>query len=197
MSFKNYLLEGSGLDFGGLEPRFWSLRASILEVPGLLVERKKRILGRSNFNAPKCDSCVLRVGPGTSKIEARRLQNRGPRLPKSSPEPFQTQFFDTSKLRSLKEGQHPNFAEAKIAIWIPIPLKPPGGGSPPPTHPLAVWPPCDGAFVFAGFWAFLAFVVPNMTSKAFENQARTLQKGGPRPPKSSPEASKTPFFKDI
>ena len=55
----------------------------------------------------------------------------------------------------------------------------------------------SGAFVFAGFWAFLAFVVPNMTSKAFENEARTLQKGGPRPPKSSPEASKTPFFKDI
>ena len=74
-------------------------------------------------------------------------------------------------------------------------IETPRGGSPPPTHPLAVWPPCDGAFVFAGFWAFLAFVVPNMTSKAFENEARALQNGGPRLPKSSPEASKTPIFK--
>ena len=30
-------------------------------------------------------------------------------------------------------------------------------------------------------WAFLAFAVPNMTSKTFENEARTLQNGGPGP----------------
>ena len=95
-----------------------------------------------------------------------------------------------------------NQAKAKANAWSHsfgtfYSIEPPRGGSPPPTHPLAVWPPCDGAFVFAGFWAFLAFVVPNMTSKAFENEARTLQNGGPRPLKSSPKAPKTPFCKDI
>ena len=76
-------------------------------------------------------------------------------------------------------------------------IEAPREGSPPPTHPLAVWPPCDRAVVLAGLWAFLAFVAPNITPKAFENEARTLQNGGPGPPKSSPEAFKTLFFKDI
>ena len=65
---KDSVLEGSGLDFGGLEPRFWSLRASILEVPGLLVEREKRILGRSTLNAPKC------------KLWAWGLEDSGPQF---------------------------------------------------------------------------------------------------------------------
>ena len=40
--------------------------------------------------------------PGTSKIEARRLQNRGPEPPKSSPEPSKTQFLKISNLRKIK-----------------------------------------------------------------------------------------------
>ena len=38
---KDSVLEGSGLDFGSLGPRFWSLRASILEVPGLNCDSAK------------------------------------------------------------------------------------------------------------------------------------------------------------
>ena len=37
---KNGVWKGSGLDFGGLGPRFWSLRASILELPGPTCRKK-------------------------------------------------------------------------------------------------------------------------------------------------------------
>ena len=33
--------------------------------------------------------------------------------------------------------------------------------------------------------------------RGFKNRAQSLQNPGPEAPKSSPEASKTPFFKDI
>ena len=82
---------------------------------------------RFEFEISSCTSPAQRPKiskksvPGPSKIEPRSLQNRGPRHPKSSPELFKTPFFETSKLRSLKGGPHPNFAEAKTAIWDPIP----------------------------------------------------------------------------
>ena len=51
---KNGVLESSGLDFGSLGPRFWSLRASILKVSGLTCRKKSRNFGLSNLNARKC-----------------------------------------------------------------------------------------------------------------------------------------------
>ena len=50
---KDSVLESSGLDFGGLGPRFWSLRASILEVPGPTCRTKETHFGAFKFKRPK------------------------------------------------------------------------------------------------------------------------------------------------
>ena len=42
----------------------------------------------------------------------------------------------------------------------------------------------------AGFWRFLAFVVPFMMPKTFENEVQTLQNRNLKAPKSTPGASK-------
>ena len=47
--FKNGVLEGSGLDFGGSGPRFWSLRASIWEAPGLDFQASKPTCFGKNY----------------------------------------------------------------------------------------------------------------------------------------------------
>ena len=107
-----------------------------------------------------------------------------------------------------------------------IELKAPGGGTPPATHSVSTSPiaartrkhrhsrqmscgsarsrpflarerPNDagqvGGEVFATQKGLQASV---QTSKTFKNRARAFQNRAPGPSKSSPEASKTQFFKD-
>ena len=60
---------------------------------------------KSRKNLPQNPLLSLEVSnstPGSSKIEAWRLQNRGLRPPKSSPEPSKTPFLKTFNLGSLK-----------------------------------------------------------------------------------------------
>ena len=53
------------------------------------------------------------------KMESQTLQNRGPRPPKSSPEPFKTPFLKTSNLRRLLEEVPALGLVAKIANLAP------------------------------------------------------------------------------
>ena len=94
----------------------------------------------------------------------------------------------------------------KFAFWL-IPLKPPGGGAPPPTHS---WRICDRGLVLAGVLGVLGNLgilgknLENIAPDRSQIEARGLKNRAPGPPKSSLEAvksslkaSKTPFLQDI
>ena len=55
----------------------------------------------------------------SGKIEPQSLQNRGLEAPKSSPEASKTTFLTMFNLRSLREGLHESFLEAKMANLAP------------------------------------------------------------------------------
>ena len=69
---KDSVLECSGLDFGGLGPRFWSLRASILEVPGPTCRTKETHFGAFKFKRPKMQT----LGLGFGRLRASILKAR-------------------------------------------------------------------------------------------------------------------------
>ena len=72
MSQKNGVWKNSGLDFGGLGPRFWSLRASILEVPGPTCRTKETHFGAFKFKRPKMQT----LGLGFGRLRASILKAR-------------------------------------------------------------------------------------------------------------------------
>ena len=61
---KDSVLESSGLDFGSLGPRFWSLRASILKVSGLTCRKKKAHFWEIKFERPKMQTEIRALVPG-------------------------------------------------------------------------------------------------------------------------------------
>ena len=77
-------------------------------------------------------------------------------------------------------------------------LKPPGGGAPPPTHS---WRICDRGLVLAGVLGVLGNLgilgknLENIAPERSQIEPRGLKNRAPGRPKSSLEASKTPFFK--
>ena len=54
------------------------------------------------------------------KMESQTLQNRGPRPPKSSPEPFKTPFLKTSNLRRLKMTTILKVLRPKCPTWLHV-----------------------------------------------------------------------------
>ena len=83
-------------------------------------------------------------------------------------------------------------------FWIP--LKPPGGGAPPPTHS---WRICDRGLILAGVLGVLGNLgilgknLENIAPERSQIEPRGLKNRAPGPPKSSLEPSKTQFFEDL
>ena len=165
MSFKNGVLEGSGLDFGGSGPRFWRVLGRIFRDFGLLGKENAGTdfelaakAARFQLEAPVARSSYsyFELRPRFSRRGGgRRWSPPGGLSIRRPPKVCQRRAeFISNWLCPITAGQsRHSFAQFDLKCFFPYPfLSPPAWGSPEPSYKFALAASCwDISAVFFAF----------------------------------------------